>query len=191
MEFSPAKAQSAVGLRVTTDKKVRAGTPTIAGLGHNVARIIFGANVVGVLPVGMLSVEQRVDFAGAEAGQIDFEMQIDQLLQLDLEDLVGPTGLLRKLIVCKNIGAPFCSAKMLNPKRWHMLHAKQFCSLDATVAGQNLVVAVDQNRVRKSELVNRAGDLFNLLSGVGSGVIWVRSKVADLQRHDLSLIAIV
>ena len=67
---------------------------------------------------------------------------------------------------------------MLNPKRWHMLHAKQFCSLDATVACQNLVVAVDQNRVRKSELVNRAGDLFNLLSGVGSGVIWVRSKVA-------------
>ena len=53
---------------IAAKKQVRSGPPTVAGLGHNVSRIIVGANIVGVLFAGMLGIEQRVDFASAEAG---------------------------------------------------------------------------------------------------------------------------
>src|ERR1700730_5885217 len=102
---------------IAAKKQVRSGAPTIAGLGHNLARIIFGANIVGVLSVGMLSVEQRVDFARIEAGQLEVKIQVGQFLQLEGQDVLGPARRLGQLIVSQNKRPLFGCVEMLDSER--------------------------------------------------------------------------
>jgi uncharacterized protein (DUF433 family) len=102
---------------IAAKKQVRSGAPTIAGLGHNLARIIFGANIVGVLSAGMLSVEQCVDFARIEADQLEVEIQVGQFLQLEGQEVPGPARRLGQLIISQNKRPLFGCVEMLDSER--------------------------------------------------------------------------
>src|SRR5205823_12525669 len=49
--------------------------------------------------------QDDVDFRHLEPGQFDFDIEIDQTLQLDRQNLLVPPGLLGELVVGQDVGA--------------------------------------------------------------------------------------
>ena len=49
-------------------------------------------------------VEHAIDLGEAEAGQVDFELEVDQPLQLDRQDRLVPAGVERELVVAEDVG---------------------------------------------------------------------------------------
>ena len=67
---------------------------------------------------GVSRSRQNVDLGHLEAGDRDVEIKIEpgQVLQLDLEDLRIPAGLLGELVVGEDVGALLCVREMLEPQ---------------------------------------------------------------------------
>ena len=79
-------------------------------------------------------------------------------------------GLLGKLVVGKNVSALLRFREMLEPDCRHSRKAEQFRRFDATVAGDDAVVLVNQDRIVEPERLDAGGDLGDLLRAVGARV---------------------
>ena len=98
-------------------------------------RILFSR---GELPF----VQEEVDLGRFEAGQLDFESEIDKLLQLDGQDFPVPAGFQRDLVVREDIGPLLRLAHVGNPDRGDSGQSEKLGCLQAAMAGKNLKVIV-------------------------------------------------
>jgi len=69
--------------------------------------------------------QDDVDFRHLEPGQFDFDIEIDQTLQLDRQKLLVPAGLLGELVVGQDVGALIRLAQMREPAGRHRGDAEE------------------------------------------------------------------
>jgi hypothetical protein len=73
---------------------------------------------------------------------------------------------------------------MTQPDRRDAVQAEQLCGLDPAMAGDDLAVLSDQNRIGEAELPDAVGDLPDLFLGMGSGIAGMRPQARDRDRFD-------
>ena len=118
-------------------------------------------------------IENDVDLAHLEAGELDLEIEVDQPLQLDRQHLLVPPGLLGEAVVGQGVGTDFCGAQVLDAENGNRGQPELLCGFDTAVAGNDLPVGVRQDRVHKPKPLDRAGDLLDLPRRMGARVIGV------------------
>jgi len=116
--------------------------------------------------------EQRVDLRGLEASErkVEFDVEFGDVLQLERHELLVPTGVFGQLVVGNAVGAYLCLGHLAEANRWHLLYAKQLCSLDPPVSCYHAAVAIEEDRIVEPELANTVGNLPDLLCRVGTGI---------------------
>src|ERR1700722_1504188 len=151
---------------------MRAENPEVAGatyrrrvgIGWNdVLRLSLARRLPGV-------VKTQIDLGGLEARQLDFEVKIDQGLQLDRQDVTVPAGFLGQAVAGKDVRAFLGLRQVGQPHGRHGLQAQQLGGSYPPVSGDDLAVAVDEHRIDEAETLNALADLADLLLGVGPGV---------------------
>jgi hypothetical protein len=73
------------------------------------------------------------------------------------------------------------------PQDGYAFQTEKFCCFNATVAGNNLVRVIDQNRIAESEARDAIGDLPYLFAGMCAGVRFVGDQVLDWCRFDMAV----
>ena len=112
---------------------------------------------------------------------VEIEIKAGEVLQLDLQDLGIPAGLLGELVVGKDVGAFLRVIEMLEPDARHGLVTEQLGSFDAAVAGDDAAVLVDQHGVVEPERLDARRDLSDLLRTVRPGIAVIRLQTAGRQ----------
>jgi len=97
------------------------------------------------------SIPSIVD-AAMESDQPNIKLGKLKVSQLNLQKLLIPTGIKRKLIVSQNICPPLSVGEMRDPQARSGHHAELLRCHDAAVASYDAVVSVDQDRVDPAEL---------------------------------------
>src|SRR5438132_826867 len=98
------------------------------------------------------------------------------MLELDGQDFRVPAGIEREPVIGNHKGPLLLLAEMLDPDYRDGLHAQELGSLEATVARNDLVIAVDQQRIVEAKFLDRGSNLLDLLLRVHSGVGMSRSE---------------
>ena len=127
---------------------------------------------------GLRPLDQEVDLGRLEAGDLDFEVELDfgQVLELDREQGLVPAGKLREAIVGDDIGPLLIFGQMIDKKGRDRVQPQDLRGLDPAVTGDDHVFGINQHRVRKSKLPDAGCDLTDLLFRVRSGVacVWLQ-----------------
>ena len=108
----------------------------------------------------------------AEAGQRQVEAEALQFAEFEAEQFVVPAGVQRQLVVGNDVGPLLRLAQSGKLDHRHRRHAELPRRQQPAVAGNDAVVAVDQDRVRPAELADRGGDLRHLRIASASGRSW-------------------
>ena len=87
-----------------------------------------------------------------ESGQFYIESEIVQLSQLIKDEIHVPLAQLTEPVVCEYVCPPLFLSQTLDKNTRHCLDAKFLCRHDATVACNEVVIAVYQTWSQKSEL---------------------------------------
>jgi hypothetical protein len=69
----------------------------------------------------------------------------------------------------------------------HLLDTQQLCGRHPAVAGNDLVLVVDEHGIAEAKPLDALSDLANLLVGVCARVARIRSKRFDRERFDLHI----
>src|SRR6266568_7196896 len=131
--------------------------------------------------------QDDVDFRHLEPGQFDFDIEIDQTLQLNRQNLLVPPGLLGELVVGQDVGALIRLAQMREPVGRHRGDAEELGGFHATVTSDDLLVIIDQNRIAEAELRDAVGDLADLLLRMRPGIVRVWPQLANSYIVDFHL----
>jgi hypothetical protein len=91
-------------------------------------------------------------------------------LQLKTEQSAIPAGIFGEPIICNQVSPNLGLAHSRQAHGRDLIKADDFGGFDATVAGNDAVSVIDQDRVGETKPPDGIGDLGNLLLGVGSGV---------------------
>ena len=180
---------------VAADEPVSSQRPNIAETGHGRVLVGQGRDLVLAFRRGAWGalfgvVQENVDFGEGEAGELDVELNVNEGLELDRQDIAVPAGVLRKLVVGDHIGAALRLGQVRQPERRDALNPEELCCLDPAMAGDDLVLIADEDRVGETEALDASGDLLDLLLGVGASVFGVGTQVPDAHglnghvRHD-------
>jgi hypothetical protein len=150
------------------------------GLGDGRDRVVSPVVGIGRRLSGFI--EQHIDLGQGEAGDLDVEFQIDQRLQLDCQHLAVPAGIEGQLVVGQHIGPALGRIEVGQAQRRNTLHAQQLCGFHPAVAGDDLVIIADQDRIGEAEALNAVGDLPDLILGMEAGVFRERPQTCDGHR---------
>jgi len=104
---------------------------------------------------------KRYRLSEREASEFDFEIEVDQALQLDREHFAIPSGVERQLVVCDDISAPFGFGEMGQTKCWNSFQPKQLGGGEASMPGNDLASS-HKDRIVEAEACDRSCDLFDL-----------------------------
>jgi hypothetical protein len=151
--------------RVAAKQPVRADLPEIAGPRHGYRRR-RGRGIGRVDAVQIAGIEQDVDLAGLEAGHFDFDVQLEQLGQLEPQGVGIPAGILGQPVVGDDVGALLGRGEMVHRHRRGLRHAERASGLDARPAGDDEPGLVDDDRRHPAECVQAARDLVDLAGRV-------------------------
>jgi hypothetical protein len=80
-------------------------------------------------------------------------------LELDCQNFPVPTGVQRELVVSEHVGPSLRRGEVRQTDDRHLFHVDQFRGCGASMAGDDLEVFTDQDRIREAELLNAFGDL--------------------------------
>ena len=120
-------------------------------------------------------VDQDIDLGHFKAriGNLEPQIEIEQLLQLHRHNLAIKLTLVAELVVCNDIGPAFGCGHMIKPDGWDAGQAKPLRRLRTTMAAENLALSVDQHRAVKAKALDRLGDLAHLCIGMLARVFGV------------------
>ena len=139
-------------------------------------------------PARIESIEQAVDLVLGETEQIESDAVLLEPFQLGREQFVIPAGVERDAIVGKAKCARLSVRQVPEPNDRDLLQSKALGREDSTMTGDQNAALVDQARDIEAEFRNRAGNLGDLLVGVGPGVRCIRQQSIDRPELDLQRI---
>ena len=149
---------------VATEQAVRAEKPQVARPRHRGAVQAMGW--IGVLGSGLDGVvvhglaQHVVDGAERKAGQCDvIELEVEEPLQLARQHGAVPTGQFSQPIVRYDVSAPIGRREIGQADRGHLAQAEQLGGFKAAVAGDDLEVVGDEDRIDEAEPLDRPGNL--------------------------------
>ena len=163
---------------VATQQSVATQEPKVAGSGYGNAR--QRGNAIGravwrrCRSLASL-IEREVNLRQRETRQRHIEFQVDERLQFDRENFRIPAGIQRKLVVGEHIGAPFLCAQVRKPDGRNGCQSQFLGRHQPSMAGDDLVMVADENRIRKAEPRDAVGDLAHLLLRVPTSVAGIGS----------------
>ena len=99
------------------------------------------------------------------------------MLQFDGEDGLVPAGVLGQFVVGNDVCPNLVIRQPVEPNRRHLRYAEQLRRLNSPVAGDYLIVGINQDRVCKAERPHAFGDLPDLVFGMCARVARVRFQV--------------
>ena len=131
------------------------------------------------------SIKQKVELLVREAHNVEVEVKFLKFAELDAKKLFVPPGVECQLVVGNAQRFLLRSREPLQANRRHFLHADRLRGHCSTVACNELIVFINQDRVCKTELLDRFRDLRYLLVAVRSGVSLVRFQIVNIEVFDL------
>jgi hypothetical protein len=143
--------------------------------------LVFGA-VVSVVQ----AFDSKIDFGRIEAGQLEAEVEVDrgQLLEGLGEQAVVPVSNSAELVIRNHKGRGLCLIQMPSLNGRNFSDAETLGGKDATVASNDVPVAIDEDRHKKSKLPDASGDFLYLPTLVPIRVPGIELKAADRQVPD-------
>ena len=123
--------------------------------------------------------QQLLDLDGFEAGEVAIDAHGDEIGDLGRQHHVVPAGIERELVVGQHIGPLLRLAQAAKLDHRNLVRLQLAGGKDAAVAGDDAVVAVDQDRVGPAELADRGGDLRHLGIGMGAGVAGIGDQIDE------------
>ena len=126
---------------------------------------VLAENPLQPLSIDVAAIDDGVDLAHVEAGDLHLEARIgnQEMLQLDLQEVGIPAGILGDAVVGDDVGSLLRFREILDGDRGDGFPAKQLCGLDPAVARQDAGFRINQHRDRKAEGPDALGNLVDLL----------------------------
>ncbi len=97
-------------------------------------------------------------------------MELDEVLQLDCQNVLIPSGELSNAVVREAIGAKLIGGQTADAQDRDLLDTQPPCSVHAAMAGDDCIISINQNRVHEAELAHRRHDDSDLLFVVGASI---------------------
>ncbi len=179
--------------RVAAQNLVTSQQPKIAGPGD------CGPQHGGNRPFGRFTavlrqrLDAQIDFANVESGRLERKIEAGacKLLQCFAEQPIIPGGDFGQAIVGDRKGPALGGGQMSETDGRDFGQAKKFRGEHASMAGDDIILAVDKNGHIEPEALNAAGDLTDLLLCVNAGVPGVRFQTFDWHIADCQIRACV
>jgi hypothetical protein len=113
-------------------------------------------------------VEQALDLAGGEAGQVQVEARVREVREFQHEQRVVPPRVECDAVVVDDQRTLLRRVQVRQFDHRHVGHAEPACGEQPAVAGDHAVVAIDQDRRGPAEFHDARGDLRDLRVAVRS-----------------------
>ncbi len=185
---------------VATDQPVRADGPDISLARHRhhwrVRYVIGRIGFIGVYTIlrrrfcfgGRGICQQRIDLDVFEAGQRQFETRFGKLRHFERQHLLIPASVKRQPVVGDDQGALLRGGEMGQFDHRHLIQPQLACSSQTTVARDDAVVTINQDRVRPAIFDDAGGDLGDLRIGMCARIAGVGNQRLDLAVLDVERI---
>ena len=125
-------------------------------------------DLVRVGQAGICRASERRDLELVEAGQRQVEAKLAKVAELEPEQLAVPAGVQRQLVVGDDLGSLLRFAQAGKLDHRHLAHPELAGRQHPAVAGDDAVLAIDQDRVGPAELADGGRDLRHLRVGMRS-----------------------
>ena len=155
---------------------MRAQEPKIARPGYRHHRRLGRLLLAGI---GQLVAEERIELERLEAQRAEIGAELRQLAELQGEQLAIPAGPLGELVVGQNVRPLLRLGEVAELDDRHRGEAELARCQHPAVAGDDAVLAIDQNRVGEAELADRAGDQRHLRFAVGARVTSIGDQAPE------------
>ena len=119
--------------------------------------------------------------------EVEREVKDCEILKFDGKDLGIPARVESKLVVGNNVSAYLILAEVLETNRWDHIDSQKFCCFDPTMTSNDLVIAINQNRIIESKLDDRPSDLVLLLVGMNARVARVGLELGNETLFDAQM----
>ena len=160
---------------VAADQAVGSDQPHVAGLGYRLGWR-FGDLVGHILRRCVAVFEQRLQFLVAEANEREVRAVCFEFAQFAGEHFLVPSGIHRELVVREDICPPLRLAEVVQYHHRNLREAQFASSQQTTVAGNDPIHRVNQDRIGEAELQDGRRDLRYLFGRVRARVPGVRHQ---------------
>ena len=126
-----------------------------------------------------------LDHVSIEAEAVEINIKLTKICQFELEHfLVPPTADFGEAVVCKNVGSALRVGEVAEADAGDGLEGEGLSGEHATVAGNDAVLRVDQDRVVEAKLSDATGDLGDLRGVVFFCIARIRDEVGGFEMFD-------
>src|SRR5262249_16145228 len=145
--------------------------------------------ILGIVTATTLTgvIENDVDRANVESGQLDLEVKVQQPLQLICQGVLVPACQFGEPVIGEQIAALFCCREMTDPERRHFIQAKEFCSFQPSVTCNDFAVLVHENWIDEPKPPNTIGNLPDLFARVHARIGLARFELIDRDHFDAAV----
>ena len=172
---------------IATDQAVTSDQPHVSGPGYRLGRRLRDI-VLHIRRRRFVICEQRFQFGVAEAHQREVHALVLQFGEFVGQHLLVPPGVHGQPVVRDDICPPLSLAEVVQHHHRNLRETQLAGSQEASVAGNDPVHRIDQDRIGESKLHDGRRDLRDLLRRVGPRVPGVRHQPGgrpdfDAPRH--------
>src|SRR5205823_2004862 len=150
-----------------TENPVGAQNPHIAGTTN---RDRLGRWNVILLGERRGILQQTFQFVSIKASEVEIETFAFESLQLLTQQFVIPASIERQAIVGQDVSAFLCIGEMAQYDDWHLLQLELARRQQPRMAGDDAILCVHQDWIRKPKFGNAVRNLPDLVVGVGTSI---------------------
>jgi hypothetical protein len=131
--------------------------------------------------------DPQVDLGHLKAGHFDIEIKTAerQVAQLLGEQPLVPSRIFRQLVIGDPKRAGLRGRQMLEAQGWHLVHAELAASEQPAKSGDQIAVAIDQNRDIEAKDPDAFSNLLDLFLAMPPWICGVRFKLGSRTQDDL------